>query len=89
MVGVSRCIGAFGPYGQNMTEQNEGDRFLTVAEVAGELRISPDTVRRWIKAGTLPAIRLSARDLRVERAQFEQLVAQLRTTSPLALKAGQ
>ena len=63
------------------------DRFLTVAEVAADLRISPDTVRRWIAAGKLPAVRVSARDLRIERAEYDQLLAELRTSAPLVVKA--
>lgn len=73
-------------YGHAMTTRpkaDTADRFLTVAEVAADLRISPDTVRRWIAAGKLPAVRVSARDLRIERAEYDQLLAELRTSSPL------
>lgn len=61
----------------------DAERFLTVAEVAADLRISPETVRRWIAAGKLPAVRVSARDLRIERAEYDQLLAELRTSTPM------
>jgi len=41
--------------------------YLNVREVADLFRVSPKTVRRWIKAGTLPATRLG-RDWRIARA---------------------
>ncbi len=38
--------------------QPERPRFLTVAEVAAQLRVSTMTVYRLIKAGELPAMRV-------------------------------
>ena len=34
---------------------------LTVREVAGLLRVSPLTIKRWGKKGKLPAIRINSR----------------------------
>jgi excisionase family DNA binding protein len=34
---------------------------LTVREVAGVLRVSPLTIKRWGKRGKLPAIRINSR----------------------------
>lgn len=45
-----------------MTEQRE--ELLTVQEVASILRVDQTTVRRWIKEGTLPSIRLPHRGKR-------------------------
>ncbi|UUW92683.1 helix-turn-helix domain-containing protein [Pimelobacter simplex] len=64
---------------------NTQERFLTTAEVAAELRVNPETVRRWINAGKLPAVRLGPTNYRVERKDFDALVAQLRTTTPLVV----
>lgn len=58
---------------------------LTTAEAAAELRVNPETVRRWIAAGKLPALRVSPRDYRIERADWDAFVAQLRTTSSLVV----
>ncbi len=40
---------------------------LTITEAAGLLRISPVTLRRWLKSGRLRAVRVGARALRVRR----------------------
>jgi len=39
--------------------------FLTVREVAERLKVNPQTVRRWIRAGILPASRVGRRQWRV------------------------
>ena len=49
---------------------------LTIREVARELRVHPRTVKRWIKAGNLQAVKLSAGIIRVDAEE----VARLRTT---------
>lgn len=48
------------------------DELLTVAEIAGELKINVETVRRWIRSGELPAFMLSDRSgYRVRRADLD------------------
>jgi excisionase family DNA binding protein len=42
----------------NLAQSHSRARFLTVAEVAGLLRVSTMTVYRLIKAGNLPAVRV-------------------------------
>ena len=49
---------------------------LTIREVARELRVHPRTVKRWIKAGNLQAVKLSAGIIRIDAEE----VARLRTT---------
>ena len=44
--------------------------YLRVAAVAETLDVSPRTVRRWIDAGVLPAIRLPGGQLRIPAADF-------------------
>jgi excisionase family DNA binding protein len=46
---------------------------MTVPEVAATLRLHPQTIRRWIKAGTLPAARIG-RDYRVSEAAVRALL---------------
>ena len=48
--------------------------YLTVAQVAEHLWISPKTVRRWIADGLLPAVRVGPRLLRISREDVEALV---------------
>jgi excisionase family DNA binding protein len=57
------------------------DEFLTVNEIAEHLKINPQTVRNWIDAGTLPAVRVGRR-VRIRRADVDRLLAQ-GTTAPV------
>jgi putative molybdopterin biosynthesis protein len=49
------------------------DEFLTVAEVAGILRLNQQTVRNWIDRGELPALRVGRR-VRILRSDFNALI---------------
>ncbi len=60
----------------------EPTEYLTTAEVASELRVNPETVRRWVRAGELPALPVGS-GYRITRSDFDAFVARLRTTSPL------
>ena len=51
------------------------DSFLTVAEVAGMLKLNQQTVRNWIDQGSLPALRVGRR-VRIKRSDFERVLAQ-------------
>jgi excisionase family DNA binding protein len=46
--------------------------FLTVREVAERLKLNPQTVRRWIRAGLLPAYRVGRRQWRVREQDLER-----------------
>jgi len=46
--------------------------FLTVREVAERLKLNPQTVRRWIRAGLLPASRIGRRQWRVRAQDVER-----------------
>jgi len=50
------------------------DELLTVEQVAAELQMHPDTIRRYIREKKLRAVRLSARDLRVRRSELERFL---------------
>jgi excisionase family DNA binding protein len=55
------------------------DSFLTVAEVAGILKLNQQTVRNWIDQGSLPALRVGRR-VRIKRSDFERVLAQSYTS---------
>jgi excisionase family DNA binding protein len=46
------------------------DEFLTVAEIAAELKMNQQTIRNWVDSGYLPAIRIGRR-VRVKRSDFD------------------
>src|SRR5690242_14540294 len=55
------------------------DSFLTVAEVAGILKLNQQTVRNWIDQGSLPALRVGRR-VRIKRSDFERVLAESYTS---------
>ena len=54
-----------------MAQDASANRFLTVAEVADELRVSTMTVYRLIKAEQLPATRVG-KSLRIRRGDVDR-----------------
>ena len=54
------------------------EQWLTVPQVAAELQVTVDTVRRWIRAGTLPAMYLGSTKAgyRVARAELDAFMKQ-------------
>lgn len=67
-----------------MTGGEFEESFLTVAEVAEILRLNQQTVRNWIDAGTLPAIRVGRR-VRIKRSDLNRILESgYRGTPPAA-----
>jgi excisionase family DNA binding protein len=58
-----------------MNSAEPEDTFLTVAEVAGILKLNQQTVRNWIDQGSLPALRVGRR-VRIKRSDFERVLAE-------------
>lgn len=54
------------------------ERLLTVPQVADEFQVTSQTIRNWIDAGTLPAIRMG-RAFRLRRADVDALLDRGRT----------
>ena len=46
---------------------------LTVEDVSKRLQIKPDTIRRWIRSGKLPAIELGGR-LRIDPNDLQEFL---------------
>ena len=57
-----------------MATNDSAETFLTVAEVAGLLRLNQQTVRNWIDQGSLPAVRVGRR-VRIKRSDLDRVVA--------------
>ena len=61
-----------------MTENEPGpadDPWLTLAEIAEELRVNPATVRLWVSRGRLKAMRAGQRKLLVRRSELDRMLA--------------
>jgi excisionase family DNA binding protein len=50
------------------------DPWLTLAEIAEELRLSPATIRSWISKGTLRAMRAGQRKWLVRRSEVDRML---------------
>lgn len=54
----------------------QGQEFLTVAEVAAQLKLTEDTIRRWCQSGKLNAKLLSRRaGYRIPVGEVERLLS--------------
>ena len=58
------------------------DPWLTVAEIAEELRVNPATVRLWVSKGTLPATRAGRRKLLIRRSDLDRMLEVTRSENP-------
>jgi excisionase family DNA binding protein len=55
-------------------EDDPNDPWLTLAEIAEELRLSPATIRSWISKGTLRAMRAGQRKWLVRRSELDRML---------------
>lgn len=46
------------------------DRHYTVKEVANKLNVQEQTIRKWIKDGRLPAVKLNGTTIRIPEDDF-------------------
>lgn len=56
-------------------ERDAADPWLTLAEIAEELRVNPATVRQWVSKGQLQASRAGVRKWIVRRSELERMLA--------------
>ena len=50
---------------------------LTVEEAAERLKLNPQTLRRWIRAGLLPARKIGRKEYRIDARDLEERVGGL------------
>jgi excisionase family DNA binding protein len=62
------------------------EEFLTVAEVAARLKLNQQTIRNWIEARTLPAVRVGRR-VRILQSDFDELIQDSYQPRPQARSA--
>jgi excisionase family DNA binding protein len=61
--------------------ESRDDPWLTLAEIAEELRVNPATVRLWVRKGQLEATRAGMRKLIVRRSELERMLASVNSTA--------
>jgi len=69
-----------------MTPNADEPEYLKVEEVAARLKLKEKTIRDWILRGELPAYKLG-KEWRIRRDEFDQAMAERRTT-PGPARAG-
>ena len=52
----------------------ENVRYLTVQDIADQLQVTEETVRRWIDSGQLKAIKLSGHRYRIHPKDFQDFI---------------
>lgn len=62
--------------GRQMVVDQDND-LLSVAEAARLLRVSPATIKRWLKDGRLPAYHLGPRYIRIRRSELTRVLTPL------------
>lgn len=50
------------------------DELLTIDEVAAELKLHPDTVRRYIREKKLTVIRIAPNSVRIRRSELDRFL---------------
>ena len=63
---------------------SKADEYLTVAEIASELELNQQTIRNWIDQGSLRAVRVGPRRVRVLRSELDRMLAGGATAPPAA-----
>jgi excisionase family DNA binding protein len=63
---------------------SKADEYLTVAEIASELKLNQQTIRNWIDQGSLRAVRVGPRRVRVLRSELDRMLAGEATAPPAA-----
>ena len=69
------------PESPDNTPLADQDPWLTLAEIADELRVSPATVRLWVSQGRLDATRAGARKWLVRRSELDRMLGVERSAS--------
>ncbi len=64
---------------QKKVEVMQEPRFLSVKDIAKELGVSEDLVITWIRDKILPAYKVTKKEYRIMREDYEKFLAERRT----------
>lgn len=53
-------------------------KYYTIQEFADDLRVSPRTVRNWIRNGLITAVRIGPRTVRIEHGEIAKVIRRSR-----------
>jgi len=66
------------PERANILEPTPEQRFYTTEEVAKLLQVDPETVRRYVRAGDLRAVKLGGKFIRIDKADLNTFIENLK-----------
>lgn len=66
------------PERADMLEPNPRQRFYTTEEVAKLLQVDPETVRRYVRQGSLRAVKLGGKFIRIDKADLDIFIEDLK-----------
>ena len=55
-------------------DNNNNSQYYTTEEVAEMLKVTPDSVRRWIRSGKLKSIKLSGKFIRISQEDLQAFI---------------
>ena len=55
-------------------DNNNNSQYYTTEEVAEMLKVTPDSVRRWIRDGKLKSIKLSGKFIRISQEDLQVFI---------------
>lgn len=70
---------AIEPERESLVEPTTNQRFYTTDEVAKLLQVDPESVRRYVRKGTLRAVKLGGKFIRIDRADLNAFIEGLKT----------
>jgi excisionase family DNA binding protein len=65
-------------------EPHMPDELLTIEQVAAELQLHPDTVRRYIRERKLTGVRISSTVVRVKRSELDKFLKERSTDDEIS-----
>ncbi|MBI2600625.1 Fic family protein [Candidatus Daviesbacteria bacterium] len=71
---------ALQPERESLAEPIPAQRFYTTDEVARLLQVDPESVRRYVRRGILRAVKLGGKFIRIDKADLDRFIEQLKTT---------
>lgn len=69
---------ALGPERESALESSIQQRFYTTDEVAKLLQVDPETVRRYVRSGSLEAVKLGGKFIRIDKTDLDTFIEDLK-----------
>jgi excisionase family DNA binding protein len=61
---------------------DNNEKYYTAEEVAELLKVTTESVRRWIRDGKLRSVKLSGKFIRISQTDLDEFIASMRDDSP-------